>query len=635
MAGYTRDQIYDAMRQADKAGDAPAVKLLAAQLESMAPTDTAPEAVVDASGLHEVGPPQSLGDILGQAGGYVGGKLARGAMSLSDLMATGGEKVTNAISGGLAGAGDAVLRAGGFNGAAQSLTDFIGADRHVPTFGERMDKVIPQDSGSGAGLAAEFLGGALVPFGPKASPKPISIPAAAPTVGASAARETIAAGAQNGVRVMTSDVKPPQTFMSKMVQSMGEKIPLVGTGGTRAAQQAERVQSVKNLVREFGGEDAASMFDDTPGALEDVAKSLTEQRSKELKGLTAAKNSVINGIEGAVPTPRAIQAIDDQIAHLKGINDEAFEPIIAKLESFKRQISSGKNLSQIEGNRKLLGDLFADGNLATIKGEGQKALNAIYGPLREDMGAFIETAGGKGARVRWEKANERLAAMAGELKNAKLRNVLQTGEMTPENVGKLLFSQNRSDVMRLYANLDDFGKGRAQAAILQRAFDKAISAESGLSVERFLANLKTVGDSIGVTFQGADRARIEGLTRLLDTTRRAATASAAPPTGVQNVPAVAGYTLGALFGQLAIPVAGAAGLLARAYESAPVRNALLRLGKTPKGTSQEVIAYNRAVSALNAAMADYAPALNDNIPASSAARQNDEQGQQQENLPQP
>jgi hypothetical protein len=123
------------------------------------------------------------------------------------------------------------------------------------------------------------------------------------------------------------------------------------------------------------------------------SEGLGAKRGAELTRLTNQKNASSRAFQGPVSAPNAIRAIDEQIAKLSGINNEAYAPVISKLQSFRDQLASGKTLSQIEGNRKLLGDMFADPSLAAIRGDGQKALNAIYGPLRDDMGAFIKANG--------------------------------------------------------------------------------------------------------------------------------------------------------------------------------------------------------------------------------------------------
>ena len=121
-------------------------------------------------------------------------------------------------------------------------------------------------------------------------------------------------------------------------------------------------------------------------------------------------------------------------------------------------------------------------------------------------------------------------------------------------------------------------------------------------------------------------------------TRRAASASAAPPTGVQNTPIVGGYALGTLFGQGAIPVAGAGGMLARIYESAPVRDALIRLARAPKGSPQEAMLMERAGAAIGAVLSrETAPAARTlNQPAAlPLAADPGEQQQQDQAPPQP
>lgn len=575
--------------------------------------------------------PQSLGDVAAQSAMAVGGNLAQGVDAGLRFLAAPGKLVTDAIGSGIASVGDAVLHAGGFDNAADKFSHFF-APNDGPTLGALVKRVTPQAT-PGVETAAQLLGGAIVPFpGFKGAPKAASIPVAEDAAAnAGTLADIVSVGKQAKVPVMTSDLRPPTTFMGKNAQSLGEKIPLLGTGGQRAAQQTSRIQAVKDVVSEFGGDVDPVLFDNAPSAIEDVAKNLSAKRSADLTRLTRAKNTVIEGTQGAVATPNAINAIDAQIAKLSGINETAYAPVINKLNEFKQVLSSGKTLSQIEGNRKLLGAMFEDPSLAAIRDDGQKAISAIYGPLREDMGAFIKANGGNGAFARWKSANDQLAGMAGELSNAKLRNVLKTGEMTPENVGKLLFSKDRSDVARLYANLDDTGKARAQAAILQRAFDKAISADNGLSVERFVNNLNTMSDGVGVTFRGADKERIAGLTRLLDVTRRASAAAAHPPTGVQNQPAAVGYTISQLFGAAAIPVAAAGGLLARAYESAPVRNLLIGLSKTKPGSAGEAALVSRLQALIPREVPIAAQNINDNFvpsPGSAAAQDAPDSGRE-------
>ncbi len=579
---------------------------------------------------------RSAGNALAEAGKSTTARLIEGAGGLFDIVSMPGNAINRGLNRLIGGAGDAVLRAGGFNNAANALQGAVeGADRNLAkphTFAAQTARISPPETRPGGAVGdfvGQMAGGMMLPIpGPRA-PRPRA-PVAAP---ANPARQIVREGAQRGVRVMTSDVRPPRTVAGKLSRTVGESIPFAGTAGPRAAQQAERVAAVRALAQEFGAVGA----DD---AVEAVAADMAKTRGAMLTKLTTAKDSVINGIQGAVQTPQAIKAIDDQIGKLSGINAEKFAPIIRELEGFKATLASGKNLSQIEGNRRLLGDLFKDPNLASISGDGQKALNAIYAPLRADMGNFIRAKGGDAAFNRWKGANDRLSAMAGELDNTAFKNVLANAEVTPENVAKLLFSKKPSDVRRLVSNLSGPGRAKAQAAVIFRALDRASGkegVEEVISPDRFVTVLDDLKASSGVVFDAADNTRLEGFKRLMNATQQAAAANATLNTGARNTPLVGGLTLGTIFGAASFPVAGGLGLIARAYESAPVRNALLKLGRAPAGSQQAAQLTQRAQVAFASFLSRESgslAALNDNVGVPLAASDGQEdQPEQQQPLP--
>jgi len=405
------------------------------------------------------------------------------------------------------------------------------------------------------------------------------------------AQQVVNTGKASGVRVLTSDVRPPTTRTGKLGRTIGENIPFAGTAGPRAAQQTERVEAVQKLMKEFGADDSA---------VDAVSKDLIATRGATIGKLTQAKKSVIEGIPGAVPAPKAIAEIDKQVAKLSGIDAKAYAPVIERLNDFKTALQSGKNLEQVEGQRRLLGDLFEDQSLAKIKGDGQKAINAIYDPLRQDMGAFIEASAGPAAKAKWAGANERLSAMAGELDASAFKNLLNNAETTPESAAKILFGKTPSDMRRLYGSLSEKGRTKAQSAIMFQALEKSTSNDM-ISPQKFAAAMEAMSKATGVFFSPADKARIDGITRLLKTTQQAADAAANPMTGAQNTPLIAGLSIGQLFGTAALPVTAGAGLLARAYESAPVRDAFIRLSKTKPGSPQESAMLSKVSSALIAA----------------------------------
>lgn len=490
-------------------------------------------------------------------------------------------------------------------GAAQGVTNAL-ASQPVQQF---VGGMTAGASGEGARQAgapplvqagASILGGVLGFGGANAMTSGIEAASAAPNALAPQAansrlipnaQEVVNTGKAAKTRVLTSDIRPPKTRLAKLGRNVGDSIPIAGTAGQRAAQQTERVEAVQKLMKEFGADDTA---------IEAVSKDLVATRGATIGKLTQAKKSVIEGIPGAVPAPKAIAEIDKQVAKLSGIDAKAYAPVIERLNDFKTALQSGKNLEQVEGQRRLLGDLFADTSLASIKGDGQKAINAIYDPLKQDMGAFIEAAGGPAAKARWAGANERLSAMAGELDASAFKNLLNNAETTPESAAKIIFGKTPSDMKRLYGSLSEKGRTKAQSAIMFQALEKSTSNDM-ISPQKFATAMEAMSKATGVFFSPADKARIDGITRLLKATQHAADAAANPMTGAQNTPLIAGLSIGQLFGTAALPATAGAGLLARVYESAPVRDAFLRLGRTKPGSPQERAMLPKVTAALIAA----------------------------------
>lgn len=406
---------------------------------------------------------------------------------------------------------------------------------------------------------------------------------ARPNALVSDARQIVDAGAEWNVPVKTSDIRPPQTPVGRTARLTGEMIPIAGTGGGfggRATQQASREEAVQRFVKEFGGD---------PASIDDVTADLVATRGKELSTLTKAKDSVIDGIADPLP-PMAmrntLRTIDTQIAKLNKANSEAFAPVVSKLENFRNTLASGKSLREVEMNRRLLGDLFADPSLASIKGDGQKALNAVYKPLRDDMGAFIETKGGTAARAKWAGANDRLSAMAGELDSAKFKSILNSADTTPERAAEMLFSNRPSDVRRLFENLSEQGKTKARAARIHEAAKKS-TVDDVISPDKFKKAMMAMDNATGVIFSKNDKTRIDGFTRLLEATQRAKIANTEVMTGARNTSFIAGLGLQQIFGNMTIPASVAIGLMARGYESAAFRNLMMNLGKSKKGSAAE------------------------------------------------
>ena len=553
-----------------------------------------------------------IGDpIVGSINSLLGTKYTLPTQAMEDLLTrlgvpeakTQAERIVQttvagaAGAGGMAAAGKAIQTAAG---AAAPVTREVG--RMLAT-----QPIAQIAGGTGAGLAgqtAKEMG--VGPVGQIAASLLGSVAGAKlattkiqPT--ATQLPSDIADAERAGVTLMTTDVVPPRTFASKWVQTIGERIPGAGTGGVRQAQQTERIEAVRNVLRDFGADDAAR-------ATDDVMKDLATKRGADLSKYAGAKTEVIErlGQAGTVPMTNTVQAIDDQISKLQGLKTQEVAPIIERLTDWKAALQ-GQNLVNVETLRKQIGESFKAPELASVRGIGEKALSSIYKPLKQDMESFITQVGQRRDVTKWKVADKRLADLAGELDMSTLKSVLKRGDATPEVVGNMLFSKKPSEVSQLYASLTPAGRESARAAILARAAEKAtaeVAEGTVVSPDKFANEVKRLGTSIGVFFSGDDLKQVEGLTRVLNITKRASEAAAAPPTGVQAAIPVSAAALSSFFGGgltgfiATLGAAGGVGVAARIYESAPIRNLLIKIPQTISGSPEEAALLKRLTATI-------------------------------------
>jgi len=459
-------------------------------------------------------------------------------------------------------------------------------------------QAVREAGGTPAGeIAASLLGGVA---GGAAASRAMA-PRVAPTT--PTVQPIVEEAGRRGVPVMTSDVVPPETFIGRAGQRLGERIPIAGTGPLRAEQQQARIEAVRNVLRDFGADDVANLSDD-------IMKDLATKRSADIQKYANSKKEVINRLadKGTVPVPRALTAIDDQIADLTRRRTDGSDEAIQRLQQIKTDVQD-RDLFQIEAYRQdELAKIFMDDPARPMsiaaRDAGEKALRAIYGPVREDMIDFIKKTGERRDVDKFMVVNKRLSETANELKMASLKSVLKSGEQTPEVVNRLLFGQKPSEIRQLYSGLTPAGRANARASILAQAADKAkFELQDGtkmFSPEKFNAEIKRLQPQIGVFFRGDDLKQVEGLSRVLNLTRRAGEAGVVTATGQEAVPFVAGSALQSFLGSFGgtLAAAGGIGLTARIYESAPVRNLMMKLGTTKRGSAEEAAIVKRLLTTI-------------------------------------
>jgi len=493
-------------------------------------------------------------------------------------------KLVEAISGGVGNAAASVQLG---NVLARSATPVTRAVGEILASGELSQLVAGAGSGAGAEVgryAAEALGagkegqlaasvaGSLLGGikGAKAG-QLLSVEGLAARQIPDAVQKAI----KEGKIVMTSDVFPPEGMASRTVQSIGESVPIAGTAGIRTQQRLQRLDELKDVLGEFNALN-------NPTAIDDVMSSLTRTRQAELGRYVGQKKEILNSLsqEGNfVPVQRTLNQVDAEIERLANISPTGYAKAIDRLNEFKADIN-GKTINNVEGNRKLLGEWLKSPDISVIKDEADKAVSNIYKVLKKDMGSFINTEAGSEAFKSWAKSEANLASMAGELRVNALRSVLRKGEMTPEAVSNILFSQKPSDVKLLYNNLDEAGKANARTALLSKAAQKA-TKEGVLDADLFRKEADKLRMQTGVFFEGKTADRLRGLTEYLKLTARAGVRDWDRPTGVRQILPLAAAAM-------SITKLGLAGLSVRAYESPVARDLLMRLPKLKQGSPEQM-----------------------------------------------
>ncbi len=403
------------------------------------------------------------------------------------------------------------------------------------------------------------------------------------------ARQTsiLAAGKEADVPVLTTDILPPKTYVGKFTQSINEKLGPLGSGKARASQQVARENAVQGLADNLDI-DLESDF------AADIVSSLNKKSAKTLENAGNTRKEAVDALLpfGEVPLNKTMDAINTQLERQKRLGARSNKEITAKLIATKEAIEGG-DFSLVKDIRtEVISDL-----IDIRKGDDTARAEAIYQPVKtaidEDMSTFAK-ASDRSAAAKWEASNRQFAKELDITKRTEIKRILNSGEATPEKVMPLLKGGKRSELNRLYNGLNDKGRASARSAIIQDALkdSKFFEVDANPNPNAFATALNRGNrqQAINVFFKGKDKKEIDGLTRLLNSTRRAQDAAVAPKTGeLLTLPAV-GTVGGGLVASnplVGVPAVTALAAIAKAYESAKFRNILLKIGNTKKGSKIE------------------------------------------------
>lgn len=511
---------------------------------------------------------------------------------------TSTERVVGALARGVAGGASSAATASQVANVARGTTQAVAKQMAAQpamqaasggAAGAAGQVVAENDGGTGAQLAASLAAGAAVPASLGAAQRTMQIANGSP---APAQQKLLDAAAREQVPIATSDALPPDTFLGKHAQAVTERIPLAGTGGMRAAQQEARQGAVARIADEYGApsyEAIVSSIKGKVGSIKRAAGAVIDKTGQKLDAV------------GAVTPTKSVAAIDNAIAKLENPNvfSEGAKGQIERLRELKDVLSNGQQtFTTLRQSRTAVKDML-DGvdpsGRSQLPTFTKKLVGDVYGAMKSDMDDFARANLTAKESEKLARANAVYGNEAQLLRQSRLKNVLDKGDVTPEVVRNMIYSNKLSENKILYDSLSQSGRTQVKAALISDAAEKATTGDF-INPNKFGSELAKHDKKLDVFFKGEERERIQGLMRVLQVTRRAQDAAVAPTTtGATLLPYALG---GAVTVNPAVTIAGAitAGRLARLYESEPVRNALLKIANTPRGSSEEA-KYLRAIAA--------------------------------------
>lgn len=409
--------------------------------------------------------------------------------------------------------------------------------------------------------------------------------------GAPAAQSEIVQAAKSAnIPLMTSDIAPPSTFVGKSAQTLGERIPLAGTGGLRATQQEARQRAIQELGEQY------------PVPKPDqVIAGLKAQKSKVMQAAGKRYEELLPMVDslGPAPYPKTVQAIDDAIAELSKPGVVSSKEAVQELQQFKDTLGAAdQTYSTLKENRTALREVvnsYDNQGRSQLPTRAKSLMNRVYSALSGDMEEAATAALSPRDLARLKSADSIYRGQAEKMTRTRLKSVLDKGDLTPEVAENLLFSNKRSEVKSLYDSLDSSGREAARATVIQRALTKAGGLDNP-SPEKFIAELRRMESQTGILFKGSERKQLEGLKQVLAATKRAGEAGVQTATGQQLYAPIGAAAAGSLIGDFGATLAAGAsvGALARAYESPVVRNAMIRIGSAPKSEASKRLALQLA-----------------------------------------
>ena len=384
--------------------------------------------------------------------------------------------------------------------------------------------------------------------------------------------ELLSFAKEQDLPLSTTDVVPPETFTGKASQALAEKIPLTGTGKMQANKQNAREALLESISKKYGAPSESEVFQSFMDKRQ-LAKSAASKRYQDINNQMGSQPVAIS---------KTLNSLDDAMDSLTKKGSIKDPETLRELFNVRQALEEApQTFESLKQNRTLFREMVR-GDRVNFPDSAKRMVDKVYKDMTDNLRLEVKKRLGQRESARWVKANQYIFDEAQTLKNSRLKNVLNKGEVTPEVAQQIIFSKNPSEVKALYSRLDQRGRDAGRAAIISKALETANN-----SPDRFLNNMSKLNKQTGVFFRGEEKKFIKGVQKYLEATREAGRAAVTTKSGQELLqPALYSAAAADVIQTGGIGTMGALtyGLMGRVYESKPARNLLATLAATPKGT---------------------------------------------------
>jgi hypothetical protein len=406
-----------------------------------------------------------------------------------------------------------------------------------------------------------------------------------------AAQEILDLGAEHNIRTSVGDVT--QQPLAKKAEVLLENVPLIGTGGFRAAQQGEvqtaakaTASGLQDVMRQTpygnlgaaqraaarGNKVAQHVLDDIQNAGDDwhriiqASGNLKLFRARQMSEQLYDRVEALAGTTAQVPLTATTAQLQDAMAELgtSKLPDKPLESLLTTLydavrhrtrtvtsplldaagKPFTHTVDLTNNtFTDLRQLRSDLGDMITDyykGTNALVGAKGVHHLTQVRAAVEQDMERFVSSSANQPLRDAWKKADTFYRKQVVPYKDRALAKALS--DTHPDEVyGKFIQAGHGDRAQQFYRALDEKGRSAVRYGMVAEALESATSDATGVvSPAKFAGSLERIKEAQGVFFRGKEQAELEGFKKLLRHVERAGQYAENPPTGNRLIPMLIG-----------------------------------------------------------------------------------------------